>query len=494
MVKLDRILINGEWEEVMPNYMLQALSSKISDHCPLLLNCEIAFKLNRSFRFQNHRLQLECFEETVRNAWNRAPTSGDPIATFAGKLDATAKGLRRWQAQFCNDIKLKAAITSDLIGQMDKAMDVRSLTTEERQFRALLKVQRLGYAALDRAIWRQKSSVQGIKEGDAGGRFFKNKASARRRKNYIIRLMVDGVIITDQDAKVKAMHNFFEPIFGVKESRKRRLNLAMLGYERIDMTDMDEPIIEEEILANIKELDGNRAPGPDGFTGFFYQRCWPIIKTDLVAAVRAVQQDSTANLHRLNQATMVLLPKTPEDIHAKDFRPISLVCSFAKLVTKILATRLQRRMKDLIRPCQNAFIKGRAIQDNFCYVNGMAKAFRKSKTPALMLKIDIQRAFDTVSWEFLLELLVARGFGRKFTNCLAALLRSASTKVLVNGELSERISLQRGLRQGDPLSPLLFVLVMDCLAALFDKAVHHYHITLLLNTLLQILSFQVWLN
>ena len=88
-----------------------------------------------------------------------------------------------------------------------------------------------------------------------------------------------------------------------------------------------------------------------------------------------------------------------------------------------------------------------------------------------MLNLDIQRTFDTVSWELLLELLTTRGFGRKFTNCLAALLCTSSTRILVNGELSERIDLMKGLRQGDPLSPLPFVLVMDCLAVLIDKAV-----------------------
>lgn len=185
-----------------------------------------------------------------------------------------------------------------------------------------------------------------------------------------------------------------------------------------------------------------------------------------------MQANAMTHLHRLNQATMILLPKSAEAITAKDYRPISLVCSFAKLITKIMATNLQRRMNDLVGPCQNAFIKGRAIQDNFCYVNGLAKAFRRSKTPALMLKLDIQRAFDTVSWEFLLGLLTARGFGRSFTNCLSALLSTSSTRILVNGELSEKIDLMKGLRQGDPLSPLLFVLVMDCLAVLIDKAVN----------------------
>ena len=99
---------------------------------------------------------------------------------------------------------------------------------------------------------------------------------------------MDGVTVTDQETKVKTFHSFFEPIFGSKKLRPRRLNLHGLRYERIDLGDMDAPITEEEILANIAELDDNRAPGPDGLMDLFYKCCWPIIKADLTAAIRVV--------------------------------------------------------------------------------------------------------------------------------------------------------------------------------------------------------------
>ena len=348
MVKLDRILINGDFEELLPDCMLHALSSEISDHCPLLLNCEIAFWQVRCFRFQNHWIKLEGFEEVVCAAWQGGPTAGAPVGQFAGRLQATATAVQHWQTKFCNNIKLKAAITSEIIVQLDRAMDQRPLTADERQFRANMKMQRLGYAALDRAIWRQKSRVRGVKEGDTGANFFRAKATARRCKNFIPKLQVDGVTVTDQETKVKTFHSFFEQIFGAKQPRPRRLNLQGLGYEQIELGDMDAPITEEEIIANIAELDGNRAPGPDGFTGLFYKRCWHIIKADLTAAIRVVQAKTTTHLHRLNQATMILLAKSADAATMKDYRPISLVCSFAKLITKILATRLQRRMNDML--------------------------------------------------------------------------------------------------------------------------------------------------
>lgn len=144
---------------------------------------------------------------------------------------------------------------------------------------------------------------------------------------------------------------------------------------------MEEQITEEEVCSIIKEMKGNRAPGPDGFTGTFYKQCWATIKYDLLAALRAVHANETTHLHRLNQATMVLLPKNPEVLHPKDYRPINLICSFAKLVTKILAAQFQRRMPELVKPCQNAFIRGRVIHNSFSYVSGLARAFRRSKSP-----------------------------------------------------------------------------------------------------------------
>lgn len=220
----------------------------------------------------------------------------------------------------------------------------------------------------------------------------------------------------------------------------------------------------------IKSLPSDKAPGPDGFTGKFYKSCWSIIKDDILAAISAVWRRDFRNFRLLNSAFITLLPKKEGVIWACVFRPISLVHSFAKLLTKILANRLCTHLDNLVSKNQSAFIKGRFIQDNFMMVQQTARFLHDQKQPRILIKHDISKAFDTVSWAFLIEVLEKIGFGRVWRDVICGLLSTSSTQILLNGILGNFISHRRGLRQGDPLSPMLFIIVMDTLNRLVDKA------------------------
>jgi len=134
--------------------------------------------------------------------------------------------------------------------------------------------------------------------------------------------------------------------------------------------------------------------------------------------------------------------------------------SFSKLFAKCLARRLAPRLQDIVAQNQSAFIKGRAIHDNFRSVQLACRWLHARKHPSVLVKTDIAKAFDSVAWPFLLEVLQHIGFSRRWTNWISILLSAASTKVLVNGRPGRRIAHARGLRQGDPISPMLFVIVM----------------------------------
>jgi mannosylglycoprotein endo-beta-mannosidase len=181
----------------------------------------------------------------------------------------------------------------------------------------------------------------------------------------------------------------------------------------------------------------------------------------------------TANFHWLNTANIALLPKKEGAEDISDFRPISLIHAIAKIIAKVLALRLGPLMDDLVSSAQSAFIKKRSIHDNFLYVKNLAKRLHKSKTPSLLFKLDIRKAFDSIRWEYILDLLRRRGFPAQFRNWITALLSTASSRVILNGIAGPPIIHGQGLRQGDPLSPLLFVLAIDPLAQILDVATTH---------------------
>jgi len=127
-------------------------------------------------------------------------------------------------------------------------------------------------------------------------------------------------------------------------------------------------------------------------------------------------------------------------------------------------------MNGLVSYNQSAFIQSRLIHENYRAVQSTAKLLHRARIPSVLVKLDIAKAFDTVNWRFLLSLLQHLGFSMRWTNWISLILSSASTKVILNRSLGRRICHARGLCQGDPLSPLLFLLVMEGLNALLNLA------------------------
>jgi len=167
---------------------------------------------------------------------------------------------------------------------------------------------------------------------------------------------------------------------------------------------------------------------------------------------------------------MVLLRKNNSPTTLKDYRPISLIHGFSKLFAKCLARRLAPRLSEIVAPNQSAFVKWRSIHDNFRSIQLACRWLNNKRWPSLLLKVDIAKAFDSVAWPYLLQVLEHVGFPQRWRNWISILLSTASTKVMLNGRPGRRIAHARGPRQGDPLSPMLFVIAMEPLNALIRKA------------------------
>jgi hypothetical protein len=178
----------------------------------------------------------------------------------------------------------------------------------------------------------------------------------------------------------------------------------------------------------------------------------------------------TSSFHELNGGLMVLLPKSSEATTIKDFRLILLIHYLGKLISKILANRLAPRLFDLVHCTRSAFIKGHYIQDNFRYVQAASRLLYARRKPCILFKVDLARALVSIAWPFLLEVLEHFGFSVRWWNWMSTILSTASTRALLNGMRSLRICHGHNLRQGDPLSPMLLILVLEVLGALIRKA------------------------
>eukprot|EP00253_Pinus_taeda_P021219 PITA_21219 len=279
-------------------------------------------------------------------------------------------------------------------------------------------------------LWKQKSRIRWLKEGEKYTKFFHNTTIQRRMHNNITHIQNEQGAKLEKHEEIEAeLLNYFKQVH--KEPINDRSQAIQNITSKIPRLISDEhnqmllkPVDLQEVESAVKQLKAGKAPG-------------------------------------MNATFISLIPKVEKPCKPDKFRPIALCNIIYKIILKIIATRLKLLLPLIISPEQSGYVEGRQITDGIILTHEIIHSLKISKKPGMLLKLDLSKAFDSLSWNYIEKILLAFGFNASWVRWIMSLLTSSFFLVLINGIPSETFHPSRGIRQGDPLSPFLFIIAAE---------------------------------
>ena len=474
--KLDRFLIRGELDSLNFNFLSSILPIAGSDHFPVKLEFFEPFKPMRNpFKCEKMWFLDPNFLNNIKTWWAQDSCDGSKMFIFIQKLKMLKDHILKWNRdQFSNIFKEKIEIEKqleDLNSEvLSRGMDNKSYLLEKE----LLAKQEV-ILSKEEIFWRQKSRERWLAEGDRNTKYFHNSTLYNRAKNNITSIKDQQGINTEKSGEIAGIFvNYFKGILNNQQSsnlaaQSRLLKVIPKIVSQEDNIDLNKPITLEEVRKTVFEMNPDKSPGPDGFQAFFFQKCWDIIGMDLWRAIEASRKGGSI-LTEINHSFITLIPKKPDPEGPGDFRPIALCNTVYKIFSKILANRLKKILPKIISEEQTGFMPGRSILDGIITIQETIHSAGLNKEECMLLKLDIQKAYDMVDWRFLCKMLEAFGFARQWINLIFKFISTPKISVLVNGTPEGFFEVSRGIRQGDPLSPFLFIIMAEAFGRAISDA------------------------
>ncbi|XP_074317080.1 uncharacterized protein LOC141653264 [Silene latifolia] len=463
--RLDKFLGNHDWLVAFPEFMANFLHEGHFDHSPCLVSKGAKVgNQNRPFKYFNMWSSATGFKECVSKVWQQW-VYGTKMYRVVRKLKLLKPELKKINKDHFSDIENSADIAQISLKQIQEQL-INNPGDKDLMFKEYEAHQRFNTLfAAKMEFLKQKAKAHWLKDGDSNIAYFHGVIKAIRNKNFLCQINDHwDKNHSDQEGIQNAFLGYYQMLLG-SNAPTIRVNKTIGRQGKICSDDHRDillaPVTKEEVKDVIFHIPNDKAPGQDGYSSKFFKDSWDIVGEEVNEAIMDLFQSGSL-LMQINATMVTLIPKTARPTSFLQYRPIACCNIIYKCISKLLCNRLTRILPDLIAQNQGGFIQGRSIMENILICQDIIRLYeRKAVSPRCLLKMDLQKAYDTIECEFLDQMLSALNLPDQFKGWKMQCVTSATYSLNLNGNVFGFFKGKRGLRQGDPLSPLLFTVCME---------------------------------
>jgi hypothetical protein len=404
------------------------------------------------------------------NSWILPVRSKNNIDIWKEKVKRLKRALKGWNINEEGKNRRKINTLKSNLNRLDIKSESTNLSEEEKDEKMDYEFQLKNLLLEEETKMKQIAREKNVMARDENTKYFHLKANGNKRRLRIHSLLDNGLLVDNEDEINKLATNYYRDLFGpsnVSNIHMNDMNMRKLNDD--DRKFLTAPFSLDEIHKVVSDLKHNCAPGPDGLPAEFFQDFWDIIKKDLWNMCDDFNK-GTLDIKRLNYGLITLIPKVDNAMEMKNFRPICLLNVCYKIMTKTLNNRLSTCINKVISENQFGFVKCKYILDCVVALHEIIHEIKKKKQNGIILKIDFEKAYDKVNWYFLYNMLQQKGFGDRWCDWVMKIVKGGKVAIRTNGMIGSYFPTHKGVRQGDPFSPLLFNIAADGLACLIEKA------------------------
>ncbi len=315
-----------------------------------------------------------------------------------------------------------------------------------------------------------RSKIKWQKEGEKCTAYFFGLEKKRQKGNVIHQLMDENDVLQNNDSEILSiMIKYYDELFASKNVSQQSIDEYLdddninVSLSALQKESCEKEISKKEVKVVVDHLKNDKSPGIDGIIPEFYKKFWNLIEQPFMNMLEDTYRKGELP-HTLRIAVIALLFKKNEKYLLKNYRPISLTNYNYKILAFTLANRVQKVLKNLISNDQTGYVKDRFIGMNCRIIEDYFELCENAKLPGILLCLDFEKAFDSLEWNFMFSVLKKFNFGENFIKWVKILYNNPLISIKNNGWLSDDITINRGVRQGCPLSGLIFILAVEILA------------------------------